>query len=97
VVFVAAKTYIPVGEGAGVAELDASHVEPIPGEPAAASYSSHLFDFWHPATFLPVLGVVNTSKLARPVGENVFSVTVTEYVRGAQRQSQVRCVTLTRP
>jgi hypothetical protein len=90
VAFLVAKAYVPAGAGTGVVQLEASHIVPVPGDSSSSSYSGHLLNFWHPMAFL--LGVVDIPKGVRPVGQNGFFVTVSEYVRGAQRQSQIECV-----
>jgi hypothetical protein len=88
ITFVLAKVHIPVGDAPVVAELEGTHIVPLPGDPQLPTYSSQLPNFWFPLAFAHgVVGAAKGGAVGAPVGLTMFSLTVKEYVRGSTKET----------
>ena len=87
IAFVVARVHIP---HSGDILLDAIRIVPCPGDPSLESYDDTVPNFQFPMVY--GLGVVSTPHETLQNGSTVFSVTLTEYVRDANQQSNVQYV-----
>lgn len=87
IAFVVARVHVPQS---GDILLDAIRIVPCPGDPSLDSYDDTVPDFQFPLVY--GLGVVSSPHETLPNGSTGFSVALTEYVRDANQQSNVRYV-----
>jgi hypothetical protein len=87
IAFIVARVHVP---HSGDILLDAIHIVPCPGDPSLDSYDDVVPNSQFPMVY--GLGVVSTPHETLPNGSTAFTVTLTEYIRDTNQQSNVQYV-----